>query len=314
MTPFTLTVIQLAVILALSPLSLGLVRLFKAWIAGRRGMNPFLPYIQLAIGLRKENLIPPASSWAFASAPYIVLSASIFLAFALPLVTVGGEGAPYSHFILILGVLGIAGVFHAFGAIDAGGAIGGMGASRQTLITALSAPTLLLLFAAFAIKIQASGIDAMIASGLSFLNEPFLILSLISLVLIALAENDRYPVDNPETSLELTMIREAMDFHYSGPYLVMMEYAAMIKLVTFMLLIMNIVFPFTLLSTTKSTLMILPVVAVSVLKVAFMCFLIGCFEHSIAKMRFYRLQEYLASAFFIALAGFALVIVTSKLL
>ena len=58
-----------------------------------------------------------------------------------------------------------------------------------------------------------------------------LALSLVALIMVALAENGRVPVDNPTTHLELTMVHEAMVLEYSGRHLAMIEAAAALKLI-----------------------------------------------------------------------------------
>ena len=50
-------------------------------------------------------------------------------------------------------------------------------------------------------------------------------MALIALVMVALAENGRIPVDNPATHLELTMVHEAMVLEYSGRHLALIELA-----------------------------------------------------------------------------------------
>ena len=55
-------------------------------------------------------------------------------------------------------------------------------------------------------------------------------MALVALIIVALAENGRIPVDNPATHLELTMVHEAMVLEYSGRHLAVIELAAMLKL------------------------------------------------------------------------------------
>ncbi len=314
MSPLLRTALQVFLSLLFAPFAWGLIRFLKSQLSGRSGVSPFVSYAQIIAGFRKENLIPPMSSWAFTGTPYVVLAASVFLVFSLPLMTLGGWASPFSQFLVFIGVLALADTFRIFGAIDAGGVIGGMGASRQMVITALSLPTLVLIFSAYALKAGTTTIDGMLMSGLTPFGQPFLLLVVIAFILIALAENGRYPVDNPETSLELTMIGEALTFSYSGPYLAMLEYAAMIRLLVFMMLLANMIFPFGLLLPNGSFQSILVMILCTLLKISIAAGLTALLESTIAKMRFYRLQEYLASAFFIALAGLALVLVTEQIL
>ncbi|TGQ78169.1 formate hydrogenlyase, partial [Mesorhizobium sp. M2D.F.Ca.ET.206.01.1.1] len=68
-------------------------------------------------------------------------------------------------------------------------------------------------------------------------------MSLIALVMVAVAENARIPVDNPSTHLELTMVHEAMVLEYSGRHLAMIEFAAFLKLLLYMSLICCVFLP-----------------------------------------------------------------------
>lgn len=313
MTPFFLTFIQVAVVLVFAPLGFGLIRYEKARLVGRKGIAPYQPYLSLAKYLRKENLIPPTSSWVFRAAPYLFLALNIMLAALLPLITTEGILGSMSHFLVILGILGMSAAVLAFGAIDAGGVTGGMGAARQMLVTALSEPTFILTFAAFGVATGQSTLGGMVGAGLTILDEPALVLVILAFMLVALAENDRYPVDNPETSLELTMIREAMGLNYSGPYLAMIDYAAMVKFVVFALLSANFLLPFPLLSVHTSILGTCIVFLATALKLMVICGAIALLETTIAKMRFYRIQEYLSGAFFLSLAGFVLTLIAERL-
>ena len=82
-----------------------------------------------------------------------------------------------------------------------------------------------------------------------FLAEPFavrvsLALCLVALIIVALAENARIPVDNPATHLELTMVHEAMVLEYSGRHLALIEAASHLKLVLYISLLICLFAPF----------------------------------------------------------------------
>ena len=62
-------------------------------------------------------------------------------------------------------------------------------------------------------------------------------LALVALIMVAIAENARIPVDNPATHLELTMVHEAMVLEYSGRHLALIELAASLKLLLYVSLI-----------------------------------------------------------------------------
>ena len=62
-------------------------------------------------------------------------------------------------------------------------------------------------------------------------------LALFALIMVAIAENGRIPIDNPATHLELTMVHEAMVLEYSGRHLALIELAASLKLILYVSLI-----------------------------------------------------------------------------
>jgi formate hydrogenlyase subunit 4 len=66
-----------------------------------------------------------------------------------------------------------------------------------------------------------------------WLAAPALVLAAIGLFVIALAENSRVPVDDPNTHLELTMIHEVMVLDHGGPDLAVILYGAALKLFLF---------------------------------------------------------------------------------
>ncbi len=298
------TILQGLFILSIAPFAAGLVRFCKARLQGRRGASPFLPYATFATLFRKEMVISSATSWIFRAVPFVVLSSSAILMLVLPLIFQGGSLASLSDFLVISGVLVVGSIFLVLGGIDPGSAFGGMGSSREMTLASLVEPIIIMVFATLSVVTGSFMIDGMVGRGL-LLSHPYLIFSIIALVLVALAENARYPVDNPATHLELTMVHEAMILEYSGPYLAMLEYASAIKLTVFSLLIANLVFPGTLIFAGAGLSFAAVVVGLlaAAAKVIIAMVLLALLESTIVKMRFYRMQEYLSLAFMAALAG-----------
>lgn len=315
MNPVIVSLIQVLCVLWLAPLSIGLTRWFKARFQGRHGAVPWLPYLTYASLLKKENVISSTGSWMLRTTPYAVLGSTLLLACVLPLVSAGGALASLSNFILVAGILALGSTFLVMGGLDTGSAFGGMGASREMTIVSLLEATVILTFAAFAIATGASTIDGLITGTHDALlvTAPYLLLSILALIMIALAENARYPVDNAATHLELTMVHEAMILDYSGPYLAMLEYASALKLTIFALLVTNFILPWPLVTVGSSALDVVLVLLVTVLKLSIAMFAVALLESTIAKMRFYRVQEFLTGAFFVALAGLSLALLSQLL-
>lgn len=311
MNSILLTLVQFVATLAVAPFVVGLVRWFKARFQGRHGASPFLPYITYATLLKKQMVISKSTSWVFRLVPFVVLATTLLLILLLPLVVFGGAFANLGHFMIVAGVLALGAAFLVMGGLESASAFGGMGASREMTLASLVEPAMIATFATFAVVTGAFTIDAMFA-GAHVLTSPALIPAIAALVMIALAENARYPVDNPATHLELTMVHEAMVLEYSGPYLAMLEYASALKLTIFSLLVANVLFPMTLAS--EATLIAIVVALVwMIVKVVVVSFLLALLESMIAKMRFYRMQEYLTIAFFFALAGLVFALIHTTL-
>ncbi len=313
MSPILATLLQAIFILAIAPLATGIVKFCKARLQGRHGASPFLPYYTFATLLKKEMVISDVTSWVFRVVPFVVLASSVILAFVLPLLFVGGKLASLSDFLFVAGILTIGSIFLVLGGLDTGSAFGGMGSSREMTIAALIEPTIIMVFAAISFVSGTFAIDGMVSQSLIFAH-PYLVLSIFAFFLVTLAENARYPVDNPATHLELTMVHEAMILEYSGPYLAMLEYASAIKLTVFAILLVNLIFPTTILTVVGFGFFAAVVsIIFGGLKVVVMMGLLALLESTVVKMRFYRMQEYMSIAFFTALAGMLIALFSSFL-
>jgi formate hydrogenlyase subunit 4 len=307
MSPALLTALQAVVVVALAPFAAGLVRSFKARLQGRQGPSILLPYWTIATLARKEIVLSPSTSWVFRAAPLVVLASSLAAACVLPLVARGGAAAALSHLLAVAGVWMIGAVFLVMGGLDPGSAFGGMGASREMTLSAFLEPALVVSLAAFAFASGSPNVDGMLGvAGPGLLLRPWLFPAVGGLALVALGENARYPVDNPATHLELTMVHEAMVLEYSGPYLAMMELASAIKLATFALLLANLLAPAGLLMTGAGPLAVVLAVPAAVAKLVATMGGLALLESSMAKLRLYGLPEFFFGALFLGLTSLGL--------
>jgi formate hydrogenlyase subunit 4 len=223
---------QMALVLLLAPLLTGIVRKVKARLLRRRGPSVIQPYRDLLRLLGKEAVIAEGASWLFRVAPYLIFAATWVAAALVPTFAVGLTFSWTADLIAIIALLGSARFFLALAGMDVGTSFGGIGSSREMLIASLAEPAMLLVVFTVALvagSTQLSTIAAFMVSPEVGLRVS-LGLALIGLVMVALAENARIPVDNPATHLELTMVHEAMVLEYSGRHLAMIEFAASLKL------------------------------------------------------------------------------------
>jgi formate hydrogenlyase subunit 4 len=131
--------------------------------------------------------------------------------------------------------------------------------------------------------------------------------------MVAIAENARIPVDNPATHLELTMVHEAMVLEYSGRHLALIDLAAQLKLVLYASLIGCIFVPWGLTTVGAGPEAYAYGVTAYIAKLSGIGFLLAAFEMSIAKMRVFRVPEFLGGALMLGLLATLLLFVSKSL-
>ena len=134
-------------------------------------------------------------------------------------------------------------------------------------------------------------------------------LALVALIIVSIAENARVPVDNPATHLELTMVHEAMVLEYSGRHLAMIELAASLKLLLYVSLIACIFAPWGLAAPGAGGVALAVGAVAYLVKLTIGAGLLGLFETAIAKMRVFRVPEFLGGAFMLGLLATLLLFV-----
>ena len=295
--------LQLALLVALAPLLTGLVRKLKARLNARIGPGLLQPYRDLLRLLRKEVVLAPNASWLFRTIPYLVFAAIWLAAAIVPTFATGLALSRTADLIALVALLASARFALALAGMDVGTSFGGIGASREMMIASLAEPAMLMVTFTVALLVRSTSLPH-IAEYLLAHNVGIrisLLLGLVSLLIVALAENARIPVDNPATHLELTMVHEAMVLEYSGRHLALIEAASMVKLLLYISLIAAVFFPWGMARDLGDA----GAVAVGLLsygaKLALGGAVLALFETSIAKMRVFRLAEFLGGAFLLGL-------------
>src|SRR6266404_3500743 len=219
--------------LLLAPLLLGLINRTKAFVAGRRGPPLLQPYRDVVKCLRRGAVYGEVTSWVFRLGPAVNLATLMAALLILPF---GGVGAVVSFsgdLIVLAGLLALGRFATVLAALDTGSSFEGMGASREVHFAALAEPAFLL---ALAVLARVTGVFSLtpiyhaITPAVWLGALPTLALVAMTLLILALVENSRIPVDDPTTHLELTMIHEVMVLDHSGPELGIIQYAAALKL------------------------------------------------------------------------------------
>jgi formate hydrogenlyase subunit 4 len=290
-------------VLLLAPLLTGFVRKVKARLLPRQGPPLLQPYRDLIRLMRKDVVLADNASWLFRVIPYFIFAATWIAASLVPTFRSGLLFSWSADLIAIIAVLGSARFALALAGLDAGTAFGGIGSSREVMIASLAEPAMLMIVFTLALIAGSTQLSTMAA----FMNSPevglrvSLGLGLIALIIVALAENARIPVDNPATHLELTMVHEAMVLEYSGRHLALIELSAALKLLVYISLIACLFTPWGLSPPSAAPVLLIGGILAYVAKLGAAGVLLALFETSIAKMRVFRLPGFLGAALMLAL-------------
>jgi formate hydrogenlyase subunit 4 len=304
--------VQMASVLLLAPLLTGLVRKVKARLQRRQGPPLLQPYRDLRRLLGKEVVLADNASWLFRVAPYMIFAVTWVTASLIPTFATGLLFSWSGDLIAITALLGSARFMHALAGMDIGTSFGGIGSSREVMIASLAEPAMLMIVLTVALvagSTQLSTVAVFLASPEAGLRVS-LALALIAFVIVALAENARIPVDNPATHLELTMVHEAMVLEYSGRHLAMIDLASFLKLLVYVSLIGCLFFPFGIAQSGSGLGHHLAAMVFWLVKLIIGGVFLGVFETSIAKMRVFRVPNFLGAAFMLGLLGVLLLFVS----
>jgi len=299
-----LAIIQTLLFISLAPLLDGWVKWCKCYLQNRKAPSLLQPYRDLIKLTHKQPVVSKDASWLFVIAPYIIFSATALAVTVIPLIAVDLPTAASADVIVLVGFLAFARFFLVLAGLDVGTAFGGMGSSREMTISSMAEPAMLM--AIFTITMTASTTNLSFAIG-HVLEEglvlrPSFIFALFALMLVAIAETGRIPVDNPATHLELTMIHEAMILEYSGRHLALIEWASQLKLMLYGVLIANIFFPWGMAETLTLSALGYGLLAIMG-KLGILAVLLAVSETLFAKMRLFRVQEFLSFAYLLGLLG-----------
>jgi formate hydrogenlyase subunit 4 len=304
--------VQMLLVLLLAPLLTGYVRKIKAQLVRRQGASMLQPYRDLLRLLRKEVVLADNASWLFRITPYVTFAAIWVAAALIPTFATGLLFNWTADLIAIVALLGSARFFLALAGMDVGTSFGGIGSSREVMIATVAEPAMLLIVFCMALvagSTQLSTVANFLASSYVGLRVS-LGMALVALVMVALAENARIPVDNPATHLELTMVHEAMVLEYSGRHLAMIEFGAFLKLLLYISLIACVFVPWRIAVFGTGPYAYAVGAIAYIVKLAAAGFILALFETATAKMRVFRVPQFLGAALMLGLLGTLLLFVS----
>lgn len=301
---WSIVVLQTSLLVIGAPLFSSWIRQIKGRLQNKRPAPALQPYRDLRKLFAKQVVLAHTASPIFRVTPYVVLGAYITAAAVVPFILIGTKMSTAADVIVLVGVLALGRFFLALAAMDVGTAFGGMGASREMMVASLAEPAMLMTVFTLAMVASSTNLSTLIEHVLNgpFTLRPSLLFAFLALVLVAVAETGRIPVDNPATHLELTMIHEAMILEYSGRLLALMELAGAVKLMLYGVLIINLFVPWGIAESLHWQALLTALVII-VIKLAGLGVVLAVAETSLAKMRVFRVATFLAMAFTFALMG-----------
>jgi formate hydrogenlyase subunit 4 len=296
--------LEIVIAIALAPLLTGWVNQWRAWMQNKSAPSLWQPYRLLHKLFNKESMVADQASRLFRTAPYVVFGCMTLACAIIPTLSIDLPLAPAADAIALVGLFALARVFISLAAMDIGTSFGTMGARREMLIGFLAEPALLMVLFSFSLIAKSTSLTTIVETMAhrEFTIYPGMAMAGVAFTMVSLAENARVPVDNPATHLELTMIHEALILEYSGRHLALLEWATSLKLFAYSCIGLALFFPWGVAEADAPLAMLLALPAL-VFKLAIGGFLLAVMETLNAKMRVFRVPEFLGTAFLLSVIG-----------
>jgi formate hydrogenlyase subunit 4 len=296
--------LEILIAIALAPLLNGWINQWRAWLQNRSAPSLWQPYRLLHKLFIKDSVVADNASPLFRLVPYLVFGCMVLASAIIPTLSTDLPLAQAADAIALVGLFALARVFIALAAMDIGTAFGGMAARREMLIGFLAEPALLMVLFTASLISGSTSLTTIVETlaHRELAIYPGLALAGVAFTIVSLAENARVPVDNPATHLELTMIHEALILEYSGRHLALLEWAASLKLFAYSCIGLALFFPWGV-AQAQAPLAMLLALPVLLLKLAVGGAALALLETLSAKMRIFRVPEFLATAFLMAVIG-----------
>lgn len=290
--------------LLLAPLLTGWVNQWRAKMQNKSAPALLQPYRVLHKLFNKESVVAEHASPLFRMAPYIVFGCMALASAIIPTLSTDLPLSSAADAIALVGLFALARVFISLAAMDVGTAFGTLGARREMLIGFLAEPALLMVLFCASLISRSTSLTTIVETlaHRELAIYPSLLVAGVAFTMVSLAENARVPVDNPETHLELTMIHEALILEYSGRHLALLEWAASLKLFAYSCVGLALFFPWGV-AEADAPMALMLALPVLIVKLAIGGIALAFVETVSAKMRIFRVPEFLATAFLLAVIG-----------
>ena len=304
-THFALNLAQVAFLLIFAPLVEGVLHRLEEIIQGKRGPSIWQTYRDIWKLFGKDEVISEESTWVFRFAPIVAFVMPMFVVLLIPALTA------YPLFFAFMGdmvavgfLMAVSGFFVALAGMDTGNVYAAVGASRTHMVGFLAEPVFIMVF--FSVSYVANStipyfVNATWGASWGSMLQPSHLLVILAFFLLILADEGRIPVDSAAGKVEIAMIGHSKGLEYSGTSAALMKWGGTTKLMVLALVFVNVlVTPWGLAQHTQWT-AILAAVALVLLKLLIFVMVLALIETTLAKLRLFRISEFLAVAFVICL-------------
>lgn len=291
---------QVVTVLALAPLFKGVIGWLEEQIQGKIPTHPLQPYFDLFKFFHKDRAVSTEASWIFHFAPYIGFVVPLVVTLLIPVLTAFPLFFAFAGDMVGAGfILALGGFFTTLAAVDTANPYGAVGASRSRMVSLLVEPIFIIVF--FTVSFVADSTipyvvqQQWVASAAAFFAPSHVLLA-AAFVMIILAETGRLPVDNPSGHFELAMIDESKNLEYSGRSLALIKWGGEMKLMVLAIVFLNVLIaPWGLATQLGAGELLMAVVWLSAKLLGFAVLIAGI-EMSLAKLRLFRIPEFLGAA------------------
>ena len=223
----------------------GIIARTKSIASGRKGPRIVQPVRDIVKLLCKGSVYSTTTSFIFRIAPTVglacVLTAMLVIPFAGGSALISFKG----DFVFFAYLLALGRFLMIIAALDTGSSFEGMGANRETLYALLVEPALFVMMGVMAMMTGCTSFTE-IFKAFNTVGDYSLLLGVLFaylVILIAMVENSRLPVDDPKTHLELTMVHEVMILDNSGFDLGLIHLTSSLKFGVYSMLMANMLIP-----------------------------------------------------------------------
>ncbi|CDQ12167.1 Respiratory-chain NADH dehydrogenase subunit 1 [Acidithiobacillus ferrivorans] len=304
-TYFALNLVQVAFLLIFAPLVEGILHRLEEIIEGKRGPSIWQIYRDIWKLFSKDEVVSEESTWVFRFAPIVAFVMPMFVVLLIPALTA------YPLFFAFMGdmvavgfLMAVSGFFVALAGMDTGNVYAAVGASRTHMVGFLAEPVFIMVF--FSVSYVANStipyfVNATWGASWGSMLQPSHLLVIVAFFLLILADEGRIPVDSAAGKVEIAMISHSKGLEYSGTSAALIKWGGTTKLMVLAMIFVNVlVTPWGLAQGTQWT-AILAAIGLVLIKLLAFVIVLAFIETTLAKLRLFRISEFLSVAFVICL-------------